>query len=544
MNFPLEIITQYNLAIVSNCQEIGLLDWYPLSETDQKNIENTKKQTQVNSVMSANGMSTILASSSGIFLFGLMMMEMIYFLKYINVNYPLNALSLFESKQSSYVLFFQYTFKMEPDSVVLPDIYTYYKVSPYFLNNTGEVLSEISAVVFIAIAILCLNMFIHGRLWFVSTIFSYIGRILIWELVILFVFLSIQKLFFYATCALCFFPVTSNGVLNSICALLISLILIGWIACLFYHNKQCQDYRVKIELNFKEKKTVQPSEPLTPQTILHDSQKNSPTLFSIREYKQTKINKKNDIISLDSSKNKVHPFVFNVEEMDTSKSANDITFSNGHSNASTYRIKDIPLNKPTTIKDQKTTTKKIKTFFTNFGKCFKNKISSCFIIIFEVKSWIRYLKKYSTLFEDLQNRTFWQKYFKLFYYCKQILISILVPALYKFPLVQMNLITIIYFGFLMATIIKNPFDSRIIWIINIISEFICLSSICSVLTMAFLDYNENQDYQLKMNLGWVIIYANIALLYWVLVSGVIKILYHFYFNYKQYKFHRKIISMG
>ena len=182
MNFPLEIITQYNLAVVSNCQEIGLFDWYPLSETDQKNIENSKKQTQVNSVMSANGMSTILASSSGIFLFGLMMMEMIYFLKYINVNYPLNALSLFESKQSSYVLFFQYSFKMEPDSFVLPDIYTYYQVSPYFLNNTGEVLSEIFAVFVIAIAILCLNMFIHGRIWFVSTLFGFIGRILIWEL--------------------------------------------------------------------------------------------------------------------------------------------------------------------------------------------------------------------------------------------------------------------------------------------------------------------------------------------------------------------------
>ena len=50
MNFPLEIITQYNLAVVSNCQEIGLLDWYPLSETDLKNIENTRREPRWNGI--------------------------------------------------------------------------------------------------------------------------------------------------------------------------------------------------------------------------------------------------------------------------------------------------------------------------------------------------------------------------------------------------------------------------------------------------------------------------------------------------------------
>ena len=547
MNFPLEIITQFNLIIVSNCQEINLLDWYPLSESDQKSIENTKKQSQVNSVVSANGMSAILASSSGIFLFGLMMIEMIYFLKYIDVNYPLNALSLFESKQSSYVLFFRYTFRMEPDSYVMPDIYTYYGVSPYFFNNTGEILSEISAVVVLAFFIMTLNIFMQNKLWFFSKIFSLIGDLLIWELVILFIFLSIQKLFFYATCALCFFPVTTHGILNSVCALIIAFILVGWIACLFHHTKKCQNYRVQSEiqseLHAKGLKDGQ-SELLTPDVFSRDSPKVSPSQM-ISNYKQAKF-KKIDVLNLDSSKNKVHPFNFNAEEVNTSKSVEDITVNNSHLNPpTTFRVQNLALETTPSAKPPKNNGfSKMKRSLTNFIKKLPTKHFKCFLKIFEVKNWVDYVRRYETLYEDLKQKTFWQRYYKLFYYCKQILISILVPALHKYPLFQMHLIAIIYFGFLIATVIKNPFDSRVIWIINIISEFICFSSICSVLIMAFLDFNENQDYQLKMDLGWVIIYANITLLYWVMFSGTVKVFWHIYFKYKQYKFSKKVTNIG
>ena len=88
---------------------------------------------------------------------------------------------------------------------------------------------------------------------------------------------------------------------------------------------------------------------------------------------------------------------------------------------------------------------------------------------------------------------------------------------------------------------NNPFESKIIFIINMVSEFICFSALFSVLIIAFLDYQNNDDYELKMNLGWVILFANVVLLYWVMVTGVIKIIYHLIYKYKQYKLKRKSV---
>ncbi len=191
LNLPLEYITQYNLIIPSNCASISLLDWYPVSESTKKAIENTKKQEEGSNLVSSNGMSAVISSASGVFLFGLMMIEMIYFLKYINVNYPVNVLALFENKASKYVFFFNHKFDLQEDSKVLPDIYIFYGISPYFLNNTGEKLCQIGALLCCAFAIILVKWLLNGRVRFVSYFFSLLEGIMVWKLILLIIIFAL-----------------------------------------------------------------------------------------------------------------------------------------------------------------------------------------------------------------------------------------------------------------------------------------------------------------------------------------------------------------
>ena len=555
INLPDEIIAKNNIMVLTKCDSISLMDWYPLSESDQKAIESTKKQAEMGNIASSNGMSAILASSSGIFLFGLMMIEMIYFLKYINVKYPVNALALFENKPSTYILFFHYKFPVEPEDLgSLPRIYNYYEVSPHFLNNVGEILSQIAALLVFTVFLMGLNCLIHRRLWIVSQLLGSLEGFLVWEIVILFIFLSIQKLFFYITCSICFFPPSSNGQMNSIIGILILFILLAWISMLFVHTKNCQNIRSNRSIG---PSTVLPVNNDSDLTVDHN--KSSFETNRSRESSKIKKDLSSDDHTLfsptspekDNSKLKIQPLEKNgalkIDEFENQKHKMENIFFNNFQNFQTTHPTAFKKNSSTTLVDRMRRMSKFiisrirnSTAVVQIEKNLQ-KISFCFKMC-EVNDWVKYITKYEALFEDLRSETTWQRYFKLFYYIKQIMISVLVPLMYDHPLPQIILINIIYFGFILGMIFRNPFESKIIFLINVVSELICFSSLVSVLAMAIMDYTQNEDYEIKLKLGWVILYANIALLYWVMATGIIKVIYHLVFKYKQYKFKKSRIT--
>lgn len=562
LNLPKELISLFNLLIQPNCDSITLQDWYPLSESTKKSIESAKKQGEVNNMMSSNGMSTILASTSGIFLFGLMMIEMIYFLKYINVNYPMNALAFFESQQPPYVLFFHYDFISDEDLKVLPDIYSYYGVSPYFLNNCGEILCQISAVFFFAMVMLTITYLLTKRIFIVTFLITMIKGMFVWEMTILFIFLSIQKLAFYIASALCFFPKSYEGKLNSFMALFLGLSLIIWLSSLFYHAKKCQNFRLK---NGMLSNTSYAKKTISSNGTTADNEHKKVTPMNFISLKGAQKNKathdSNSSPLMDLKKNKISPF--NPEEdMDksqvnsTNRSQNILLQDNTSPTPKQFSkggINFIHLNSPNLPPDNKPKTWKIKdkinglrNSISNFAHNIPAKIKKIrlFSCLFHVGDWIKYLKRFGTLYQDLKCETIWQKYYKLFYYSRQIIISLLVPTLYQYPVTQMMIITIFYALFVIATILRNPYDSKIIFIINVVSDLITLTAIVSSMGLVFMEYFEEQDYNLKMNFGWMIIFANLALLYWVMLTGFIKIIYHLIFKYKQYKLKQMITPIN
>lgn len=535
---PLEYITNFNLIIPYNCTSISLLDWYPLSESNKATIESAKQQSSVNSLLYSSGGSTFLLSNSGIFFFGLIMIDMIYFLKYINVKYPVNALSLFENKPSNYVLFFHYSFALEMDSQALPDIYTFYGVFPYFLNNAGEIICQIGVLLVFVFLIILLNLVLQKRCWIVSKLLSLLKELMVWDIVILFIFLSIQKIIFFISCSLNFFTNTSQGIFNSVIAISVLIILIIWLVSLFYHTKKCLIYRNNNKI------FPSPELPL---------EKNN-ELNNINNY----IEPNSAILDLTSSriiKNQIQASSFSKD-----REAKSALVNKNESSEITFSPNNFKKNENTNNKKQITPTKTSNSVVRRWRWSLNKyddsiiapsfspleieekiqKKTNCFLRIFEVSDWINYISKYEILYEDLNCKNIWQKYFKLLFISKQAIISFLVPCLYNYPIPQMILIVLIYFVFFLATLLKNPFESRIIWTINVVSEMICFSSILSVMIIAFLDHFENEDYELKMKLGWVIIFANLSLFYWVMVTGVIQAIYHLILKYKQYKLNSKI----
>ena len=535
LNLPQESITKYSLMMPINCESITLIDWSPVSESVKETIENSKKQGAGSSFITSNGISAVIASMSGMFLFGLMMIEMIYLLKYVNVYYPINALALFENKQSIYTLFFQYKFVQMEDINVLPETFIYYGVSPYFLNNCGEILCQIAALIIFCILLFGMEFLFRGKFGFITNIINVIKSFFIWDMVILFIFLSVQKLFFYISCSLCFFPLSQVGMINSLLALFVLVLLFVWISGLFFHAKRIQNYNMSVEMS----PTLKSNYTGRSNNMLQISKDNS-SLISLRDDINThKFIDKNEVSSNHIAKNKIQP----ADDEFNEKIPHPDNLYLQETNHTPTKFKKNPFsNDFETNKIDKTDSNVMRiSIENNKTLSHKRKLNfNCFSPIFMVYNWISYVKRYESLFEDLNTTTFWQKYYKLFYYMRQILISILIPSLNKYPIPQMIMITLLYGSFICYTLLVNPFQSKMILIINIVSEFICFSAILSVLIMVFLDFNENTDYELKMNLGWVIIFANISLLYWVICTGVIKVIYHLWFKFKQYKLAGKV----
>lgn len=561
-----ELLLTYSIVIPQNCDSIPLLDWYPLSESTKASIATAKKQSETSNLMSSNGVSSILSSISGVFLFGLMMIEMIYFLKYIKANFPMNAISLFENKQSQTNVFFQKNAAVpDEDYTVLPRIYSYYGVSPLFINNCGEILCQISAIFFGAMIMILINHVFTSRFKILTFLLKMVKNFFVWEMTLLFIFLSMQKFAFFIACSLQFFPFSTEGRINSVFALLVGFGVIAWFFALFKHAKTCQKFRLDRASNQMAVNTSGISSQrdsnsmrfLKPQrndelseSPLKDLKKNkvvdekkgesilnetnfTPTyskkpVFNLYEMKMPilpfegkiktwKPKSKNEEngkkpISSDSGNKKEDKSVENIEE--TNQESKKISW------------KSPEKEKKNDYAKQEENTKEIKK---------GNRLKVFCLSFFVVKDSTLYLKKFGALYQDLNFKTFWQKYFKLLYYSKQILISLLVPTLYDYPVTQMMIICLIYTTFFLYTIYKSPYDSKIIFIINVVSEFICLCSILSVMAIVFMDYLEDEDYEKKLNYGWVIVFCNLALLYWVLFTGVLKVIYHMRFKYKQHK---------
>ena len=147
--FEIKILYTLNLLQNDEVKSINLFDYYGLEQND---INTIKQNSEISSSASLAASSFIMActlfsssNSEGSTSFrGLMMIEIVFILKYIDINYPANlriyfseSLKLIHAEELFYEFFKE---ENEIENNMFPLFYKVYRINPYFFNLTSDAL--------------------------------------------------------------------------------------------------------------------------------------------------------------------------------------------------------------------------------------------------------------------------------------------------------------------------------------------------------------------------------------------------------------------
>ena len=111
--------------------------------------------------------------------------------------------------------------------------------------------------------------------------------------------------------------------------------------------------------------------------------------------------------------------------------------------------------------------------------------------------------------------------------------SIFSVTLFDHSFIQIIVLNLLNLIFLFYIISAQPFVSIFNFIIAIVNELITEAAFLSALIIKVFDLLKNENYEQRNQYGWIIIYANLILLYWVVATGIIKPIYMVIYEFRQ-----------
>ena len=251
------------------------------------------------------------------------------------------------------------------------------------------------------------------------------------------------------------------------------------------------------------------------------------------------VNESNDINNQKSSKsssNKIYPSMSENKDPFDLLVTNQNSFNNQNISklASNNIINKEPLD--TVIQSQKTfidhnSQNNVKLNIFNEKSSFVNtKKNICIMVfaniynlIYTVKNKEAYLKKYLILRRDFRENLGLHRYYFVLDLLRYFSIPLVVVVMYGYPLIQMVLLEFINLLFLMFLIFQKPFKNKINQFFTILNEICINCSYLAAMVLAILDLNENQNINYRINLGWVIVFCYILLLFSLLINSCFRL---------------------
>lgn len=141
--------------------------------------------------------------------------------------------------------------------------------------------------------------------------------------------------------------------------------------------------------------------------------------------------------------------------------------------------------------------------------------------LFETKSPINYLKRFEFLHLQFKSKSLFSAYYILFFLVRQSLMSIISVILFYYSSIQIaifnvfDLILIFYLSFV------QPFNHIFHFISCLGSEIITELAFASGFVIGVFYFFHYDYYQARNQCGWVILYCNLVLLYWVIATGIL-----------------------
>lgn len=532
----------YNLISNTAESKIQLMDIYKISDSEMKKINNSASTIFItNSInQGITGLVSFIGIQTSVFIRSLMVIELIFLLKFININYPPNIREIFQLESNRINYFFKYNYdETIDDKQNLPDLYRYYNISPHFLNNAGELIIRIFIVFCIAIIFAFIYEF-SNNFSFKNKYYNFFKKLLNginfglnWPLTIFAFFNSLQRLIFYISSTFYFGPNTENGKINLIFAIF-SFILLLCILCHFKYTikKICLLSNSMLDL-FPLPKNEEKEKPplyLFPSFINEGKEK---PIKIIDGYLPTYFKDKKILTFIEAGKSKKSIDILEDLSQDTISSEINVNNSNRNINnksdqpSKTFQTKlSIFGNKykNKTIFPENNSPKnsdKIRNVL-NINNSKNSKIiffikqriiNKICLFFYSYKTKEDYIRKYGLLHYDFKKTNFFCKYYILFDFIRQSILSFIVVILFYTPIVSIIFICLIQLIFIIIIILFNPFKNWMLLYSTIFFELIITLAIGASLGIAIMDIKEDFDIEMRLNLGWIIIYCNLALLY-------------------------------
>ena len=251
LNFNQSVIGNHKLIMIFEENEteyfiinqkqvsIKMMDYYLLDKSTEDNLDNAVKFSASGNVASQASMflNSFLHSDSSFAFRTIMIIEYIYILRYIHINYPINAIELFRGKIEPTKVFLTHHIENEKiDKFLIEGILELYEVNAYFINNMGEVIINLFLIfVFSHVFNFFFNIF-HSKLEkshsFFFKIFHTIHETIVWSIAIIYFSSNYLNLCFFGALNLIYRPLNSLiGRLNFAIGV---LVFIGSIALVVY----------------------------------------------------------------------------------------------------------------------------------------------------------------------------------------------------------------------------------------------------------------------------------------------------------------------
>lgn len=594
---PEEIVVLNDIANnVSSCS-LALYDYYFLSDEETNSIESAENQKEGAEYASGGSafLGTLLSSGSPLFIQGMMLSQIIYLMKHTKIDFPPNLELLFKEHELP-KLFFFYHFEMVPeDEEELPLEFTKEEMSPYFLENGGEMLSKNIAFLILAfILIYSTEKFKIRNNIFVKVLKLFRG-IIVWELIIFFYLEFLLKLSFLVTVSLMYPAIHSfQGRLNYA----ISAVVMVEGALLFVHIflviRSCQTLKKSESLEKHKLSIFEKDSPKHRAKISNDRKTRifDDTFFNTKDMKSSVLAldnnyKKKDMptskdvtdfpltpsspfdmtpsspmpiflsknnINLPPAQNKSMKVSFiklspsndgspeenkgiNNTEKDNVKSSKSIGLSPLKFRKTVDYLNENESKSPTLILSKRIITNdEIKEHSIKKRKRCIDYQPFKFLYTPDPKYPEQYLKDHLILHEEIKT-TNYLCYFVVYDYMRQVTICILIALMRSKPLPQLILINILNLIFLIGTAIFRPFVKTHSLIFGLMNEIITEVALIGILGLAVMDSMENGNTETRMNLGWVVIYANLGLLYWIIFSVIVTLAIKLW---EKFRFRKKV----
>ncbi len=148
-------------------------------------------------------------------------------------------------------------------------------------------------------------------------------------------------------------------------------------------------------------------------------------------------------------------------------------------------------------------------------------------LLYKIKDEKVYTIKYAVFKREFKGNSGLQQYYFFIDLVRYFTVPTIIILLYGYLLIQMTMLVIINSLFFFFVLFGKPFKLRINNFFSFINELCINCAFLSVFILSIYDLNEDRNLVSRINLGWLLVFSNIFLLFSLILNSFLRIVRNF-----------------